>query len=71
MPANTQYRRKSGQALAQVASRIEPLLFQVRARDPLTLAGAALTLILVGALASWMPAIRATRVDPSRALRAD
>jgi predicted permease len=53
------------------ASRIEPLLFQVRARDPLTLAVAALTLILVGALASWMPAIRATRVDPSRALRAD
>jgi ABC-type antimicrobial peptide transport system permease subunit len=53
------------------ASRIEPLLFQVRARDPLTLAVAALTLILVGALASWVPAIRATRVDPTRALRAD
>ena len=53
------------------ASRIEPLLFQVPARDPLTLGVAAATLGLVGALASWIPALRATRVDPSRALRAD
>jgi predicted permease len=45
------------------------LLFQVSPNDPLTMAAVALLLILIAALASYIPARRATRVDPTVALR--
>ena len=48
-----------------------PLLFQVSARDPVVLVGVAMTLLTVGTLASLLPGLRATRVDPAVALRAD
>jgi len=46
-------------------------LFGVDPRDPLVYASAVLTLLAVGALASLMPAWRATRLDPAIAMRAD
>ena len=47
------------------------LLFGVAALDPLTYAGVAAILIAAAALASYVPARRATRVDPLDALRAE
>jgi putative ABC transport system permease protein len=55
-------------AATQVASS---LLHGVQPRDPLTFAGVVALLVLVALGASWLPARRATRVDPIIALRAD
>jgi putative ABC transport system permease protein len=44
-------------------------LYGIDARDPITLAGAAALLAGVGLLAAWLPARRASRLDPVRALR--
>ncbi len=48
---------------------IESMLFQVAATDPLVYAAVALLLTAVAALASYIPARRAARVDPTVALR--
>jgi predicted permease len=45
------------------------LLFGVKPWDPLTLAVATAGLACVGLLASWLPADRASRIQPSAALR--
>lgn len=58
-----------GVGLALVASRVlESELFGVTSRDPLTLVGVTLTLLLVALIATLVPAGRAARVDPTRAL---
>ena len=48
---------------------LESLLFGVAPSDPVTLAGALTVLGIAGAAAALLPALRATRVDPVRALR--
>jgi len=52
-------------------SRISGLLFGLRATDPLTMAGAVGVLVAVSAAAAYLPAERASRVDPLVALRTD
>ncbi len=61
-----------GAAVAFWAGRfVKPLLFNVSPNDPLVFAIVTGTLILVALVASWYPAMRASRVDPSVALRTD
>jgi len=48
---------------------IAPLLYSVEPRDFATLASSAAVLAAVGALAGWMPAHRASRIDPAEVLR--
>jgi putative ABC transport system permease protein len=50
---------------------IAGFLFEVRAYDPLTLVCITLLLAAVACLACWIPALRATRVDPLTALRTE
>jgi predicted permease len=61
-----------GLVLAGVASYwIEPLLYGLSARDPLTYTTVGVIMALTGILASAVPALRAVRADPNRALRVD
>ena len=50
---------------------LDALLYQVRPNDPITLGVLAAGLLGISLLASYVPARRATRVDPWTSLRAD
>jgi ABC-type antimicrobial peptide transport system permease subunit len=50
---------------------MQSLLFEVSPQDPVTFVAAAAFLLLVGLLASYVPARRAAMVDPAVALRAE
>jgi putative ABC transport system permease protein len=61
-----------GLGAAALATRMmQDLLVGITPRDPLTFAGGAVLLLLIAAAASYLPARRATRVDPMVALRAE
>lgn len=60
----------AGTAASLALSRVvASMLYGVDAGDPLTLAFASVTLVAAGFLAGWLPARRAARLDPVRALR--
>jgi predicted permease len=56
-------------ASAWAATLIASMLYGLAPRDPLTFAGGAATLIAVAAFAAWLPAYRASRIDPAEILR--
>jgi putative ABC transport system permease protein len=56
---------------AVLARLLSSLLFETEPLDPATFAATAATLLGAALAACWVPARRATRVDPSTALRAD
>jgi ABC-type antimicrobial peptide transport system permease subunit len=59
-----------GAAIALGAGRwLAPLLFEESPRDPVVFTVVAVALLGVSVVASWVPARRAARVEPTRALR--
>jgi len=59
-----------GAGVSVWASRfVATLLFGLEPRDPATLVGAATILAAIGAIAGWLPAYRASRIDPAEVLR--
>ena len=59
-----------GTLAALGASRlVATFLYGLKPNDPLTIAGATLLMVAAAALAGYLPARRASRVDPMAALR--
>jgi ABC-type antimicrobial peptide transport system permease subunit len=60
----------AGSALAMaLADLIRSQIYGLRARDPLTFVGSAIVLTVAAGLAGFIPALRASSVDPTTALR--
>jgi putative ABC transport system permease protein len=51
------------------AKFVATLLYGLQPRDPATIVASAAVLAAVGALAGWVPAYRASRIDPAQVLR--
>jgi ABC-type antimicrobial peptide transport system permease subunit len=61
-----------GLAMVLVAARfVRSFLYEIAPADPIALGAATGTLVLCALFASWIPARRAARVNPTEALRAD
>jgi predicted permease len=60
-----------GVAAIPLSALLKGLLFGVEPADPLTIALSAVLLVAVALIASWIPARRATMVDPMTALRSE
>jgi len=59
-----------GTVLSVWATRfVATLLYGLEPRDPITLVASAVVLATVGTLAGWLPAHRASRIEPAEALR--
>jgi ABC-type lipoprotein release transport system permease subunit len=54
-----------------VGRKFQAQLFEVKGNDPVTLIASAVLLLAVGMIAGFVPAARASRVDPIQALRWD
>ena len=52
-----------------VARTAESLLFEISSRDPIQVGGAVMVLAAAGAIGSMLPALHASRLDPTNALR--
>jgi predicted permease len=62
----------AGLLLGLLATRVLAfIVYQATPRDPLVLAGVVLGMLLLGLLATWIPALRALSVDPVMLLRAE
>ena len=60
----------AGLLLGMAASKVLSfIVYQATPGDPIVLAGVLLTMLLVGLLAAWVPALRALATDPSILLR--
>jgi ABC-type antimicrobial peptide transport system permease subunit len=59
----------AGLALSLTFDKVARQWLTESSRDPLTLAGLAVLLLFIAALACWAPARRAAAVHPSEALR--
>ena len=61
-----------GLVVSLLVSRVlSKLLYETAPSDPLTFGVSALVLVLVASAACWLPARRASRIDPILALRQD
>lgn len=56
---------------AMTVSKLEDLLYQVELTDPQVLLGSPILIVVLAALAAWIPARTATRIDPASAFRID
>jgi len=60
----------AGLILGLLSARVlGAIVYQATPRDPLVLAGVVLTMLLLGLLATWIPAQRALTLDPVALLR--
>jgi ABC-type antimicrobial peptide transport system permease subunit len=60
----------AGLVLGVLASRVLALLvYQATSRDPLVFLGALASMILIGLIATWIPARRTLAVNPAQLLR--
>ena len=58
-------------AAFSLSNVLAALLFEMSPRDPISFAGVALLFLVIAAVACWLPARAAMRVQPSSALRTE